>query len=221
MGLICLWTDTSVQATVAGIGLPSEKGRGGMGHRGPDRRAAAVRGRDELMGRPNGRDPGELAGLRHDYRDAWGIDPPDTEGGAWIATARRNGFPQVAASTLPEFRAKLEAAARAAGLGEMRDLEDHYQDWHVWRSSDRAWWASRKGGLAAEQLNAGLHATVGNVKRPPQLRALLDEQARIKAWAADHDWQIPGPAARRMLGLPAESAAFVHIAAPRSAPDDT
>src|SRR5580658_7217817 len=60
MGLICLWTDTSVQATVAGIRLASETGRGEMGHRGLDRRAAAVRERDELMGRPNGRDPGEL-----------------------------------------------------------------------------------------------------------------------------------------------------------------
>lgn len=179
-------------------------------------------GRGHLERRPNGRDPGELAELLHDFRDAWGIDPPDAEGQAWIATPRRSGFPHVTGQTAAELRARLQTAADAAGLTDMRALEEEFGGWRVWRSSDGAWWASRsEGRLADEQFDAGLHATVGDVRRPSQLRVLLGEQARIKEWAADHQWQVPGATARRALGLPAEGIEFTRVGAPHAAPDDT
>ncbi|MGH3189704.1 MAG: hypothetical protein ACRDOL_21070, partial [Streptosporangiaceae bacterium] len=144
----------------------------------------------------SGSDPDGLAALLHDFRDAWGITRPAAAGEPWVASPRRSGFPVVTGATLPELRIALEVAAAAAGLDEMRAMEAEFAGWNVWRSSDGSWWASRSSGLSFEQIDAGLHATVGDVRRPVQLRALLEDQARIAEWAAGREWQVPGAEAR-------------------------
>jgi hypothetical protein len=47
----------------------------------------------------------------------------------------------------------------------------------------------------------GLRAIVGGVAASKELRALLAGQARLAEWASAREWQIPGEAVLRELGL--------------------
>ena len=103
---------------------------------------------------------------------------------------------------------RLKAAASAAGLAGMLAVEARFEGWRVFRSSEGSWWATRQARLTEQMQDCGLHATVGDVRRPAQLEALLAEQVKLGEWAAAHEWQIPGEQARRELGLPAEGSEF-------------
>lgn len=148
---------------------------------------------------------GEVLG---EFRQGWEIKNPPMWGEPWTAEPRRTGLPYVTGAGLTELRDRLRTEAKSAGLADILALEADFAGWRVWRSSHGAWWATRAGRLTLEMQDCGLHATVGDVRRAGELRVLLAEQAKLEAWAADHQWQVPGEQARRELGLPPEQKEF-------------
>ncbi len=178
----------------------------------PQAAGSATEIREDLEHQRADRD--KLAAVLGEFREGWGINPPDSPGEPWTTTPRRNGLPIITGGTLEELGVNLKAAAAAAGLADMLAIEAEFAGWRVWRSSEGAWWATRQARQTQEMQDCGLHGTVGDASKPHQLRVMLTEQAKLQEWAAAHEWQIPGEQARRKLGLPPEDSQFRSVGRP-------